>query len=142
MQQFEKIDIDELTKYLDDARGDLTDKQFTDRYLTGVIKSIKADPKLYRSYGPYWWALKQLILTHKDNDGSLGHEYDTAMSNAFRYDNEAITICAAFHYQQMTLDSGYMYSNKHQATTSNSEVIDLVIEDSDIERVIFASTFK
>lgn len=142
MSNFEKINVGELSIFLEENRNDKTDEQFVDRFLPGAIASLKNDPKLYRSYGPYWWPLKRLILAFKDYDGFMGNSYDSTLSAAFSYDNDALTVCAAYNFQNMTVESGYMYSNEHQGSTTNGEVVEFVIEDEDMERLILAASFK
>ena len=140
MQKYATINEDELNEFLEENRGGVDDAEFTDRYLNGVVTALKDNPKLYRSFGIYWWALKRLILKYKGEFNGLDDSYDSTLSDAFSFENDALTVCAAYNFQQIALENGYMYSNSHQATTE--EVVDLVIEDANLERLIFAESFK
>ena len=126
-----KPDIIKISKFLEDNRGNTSDTEFAERYVTGVIATLKVNKKLYRSFGHFWWPLKRMIL--KIDPNSFGEEYDTELNEAFSYSNDALTACAAFLMQEVNIKHGYMYSNKHTYYTNEQEPIDLIIEDSEME---------
>lgn len=141
MKKFEKFDIDELTNFLHKNNQNQSEEVFVNKYLSGVISNLKNTPKLYRSFGPYWWPLKRLIIGYSNYDGFLGDSYDVALDQSFSYDSDALTVCAAYSMQQATVENGYMYSVSHTVYTEDQEQVELVIEDGDVERLIFSETF-
>lgn len=142
MKKLEKFSLNELTAFLHDNIKNQDEEMFVKKYIHGVIKNLKTNPKLYRSFGPYWWPLKRVILEHHDYDGFLGDSYDATLDQAFRYDTDALTVCAAYNMQQAIVENGYMYSVSHTVYTTDKEQVELVIEDDDIERLIFSMNFS
>ena len=135
----EKPDVIRISRFLEDNRGNTTDTEFAERYVTGVIATLKVNKKLYRSFGGFWWPLKRMILSIDPDN--FGEQYDTELNEIFSYSNDALTVCAAFLTQQANIKQGYMYSNKHTYYTVEQEPIELTIEDSEMEARIFAESF-
>lgn len=138
--QIEKPSVTQVATFLEENRGGVNDEVFTQRYIAGVIESLRKDKKLYRSFGGFWWPLKRLILA-TDNVES-GELYDTELDNQFSYANDAVTVCAAFLAQESNLASGYTYSNKHVYYTADNEPVELTLEDEEMESQVFGATFN
>ena len=139
----QKPSVEGIGKFLEESRGDLTDKQFTDRFITGVIASLKLNKKLYRSFGGFWWPLKRMILK-TDPEGAFffGENVDTEINDAFSYQNDALTVCAAFLTQESNIEQGYMNATQHTYYTAENEPVALTIEDEEMEYREFAEGFK
>lgn len=140
---YKKLDIEALKTFLaENQDAKLTDEQFAERYLKGVVETLNAKPKMYRSFGAYWWAIKKLMLEKGLLHEGFGDSYDSTMAKQFSYESESLTVCAAYLYQQDAIESGLVFSNTHPLELENSvESETYTFEDSDIERLIFASSF-
>ena len=140
--EIEKPGVTGIARFLEENRGDVDDEQFVKRYVTGVIETLKTNKKLYRSFGGYWWPLKRIILALEPQAAEhLGEEYDSELNEAFSYGNDALTVCAAYLTQDVNIEQGYMDSNKHTYYTAENEPIELTIEDTEMEKRIFAESF-
>jgi hypothetical protein len=138
--KIEKPDATGISQFLEDNRGDTTDQEFVERYIKGVIETLKKNKKLYRSFGGYWWPLKRLIMAQDDSAG-VGTEYNTELNDTFSYASDALTVSAAYLIQQSNIEQGYMHANNHTYYTSSQEPIDVMIEDTEMEAQIFAESF-
>lgn len=137
----QKPDVKAISTFLEENRDSLSDAEFVTRYITGLILSLQADKRLYRSFGGFWWPLKRMLLASKSDIFEMGDSYNTELNQQFSYANDALTVCAAYLTQQENLENGYLYASKHIYATSTLEPIEIVIEDPAIELLILADTF-
>lgn len=72
---------------------------------------LRNDPRRYRSYGPYWWAVKHSMINHGVDD--FGDFVDLEWFEKVDYGNEFLNLLAALMYQDTALDMGLIYSNDH-----------------------------
>lgn len=62
MRLYKKDDLqDALFEALD---NNTSEAEFIKKFVTNVGKVIAKRPQTYRYYGPYWWALKAIMLRH------------------------------------------------------------------------------
>lgn len=140
--EIEKPPITGIARFLEENRGNVTDEQFTARYIIGVISSLKQNKKIYRSFGGFWWPLKRIILTTNPAEiENFGEEYDSELNDTFSYSNDAMTVCAAYLTQLSNIEQGYMYSALHTYYTTEQEPVELTIEDTEMDQRIFADSF-
>lgn len=141
---YAKIDTDALKAFLAENQDkNLTDAQFAERYLKGVVETLNAKPKMYRSFGAYWWPIKKLMLEKNLLPMGFGDSYDATMAEQFTYESESLTVCAAYLYQQDAIESGLVFSNTHPLDLEGSLESEIyTLEDSDVERLILAGSFK
>ena len=71
-----------------------TEDEYVDFFLSGLRGRLLKNPRLYRSYGPYWPEIKKLLLERG-------------------YGNFALTLIAATLYSQERFDNGQIYSAWH-----------------------------
>ncbi len=138
--KIQKPEVGSLATFLEENRGGVNDIEFTQRYVKGVIESLKNDKKIYRSFGGFWWPLKRLIIATGNLES--GSDYDTELDDQFSYANDALTCCAAFLTQQSNLELGYTYSNKHKYDTAENEPVEITLEDEEMEAQVFGATFN
>ena len=51
--KIQKPEVGSLATFLEENRGGVNDIEFTQRYVKGVIESLKNDKKIYRSFGGF-----------------------------------------------------------------------------------------
>ena len=78
-----------------------TEDEYVDFFLSGLRGRLLKNPRLYRSYGPYWPEIKKLLL-----ERGYGRKI-------YRYDRPALTLIAATLYSQERFDNGQIYSAWH-----------------------------
>ncbi|WP_097422932.1 peptide-binding protein [Escherichia coli] len=80
-------------------------------FLPGLRGQLLKNPRLYRSYGPYWPEIKKLLLER--GYGNFGRLVDRDVRKIYRYDRPALTLIAATLYSQERFDNGQIYSAWH-----------------------------
>jgi hypothetical protein len=119
-----------LTGSLDGRSED----DFLNDYLAGVAQCLASEPRYYRSFGPWWAALKQLLIER--NFSVVGHQVDEDIADIYQYENDALTAVAAYLYQQERLRNGLIFSSSHQLAVPENiddEPYELVSYDLDLE---------
>lgn len=105
------------------------------RYLANVAKLLNDDPKLYLSYGPYWWLLKKELTAHGFR--GFGDAIDREWFENTDYGNSTDNILAAHVYNEYAMEYGLCYSNDHQYSyfdeDGHPELAIYTLIDSDME---------
>lgn len=114
----------------DEALEEQSESEMIQAHAQSIARIIKDDPLKYRSYGPYWWAIKAIL---EDHDIEFGDDDEPVTREHFNYESEVDLLCAAWAYQQYTIDAGGLYNNIHSFTGDDDEPFDYSIEDTDIE---------
>ncbi|MDW0357812.1 hypothetical protein Q8G38_00620 [Halomonas venusta] len=98
-------------------------------FALGVIeRRLVKDPLRYRDYGPYWWAVKALLI---DSDRALGERDDPMVRETYQGASAAETIVMADEFRTLYLAT--------QAVGTNQFILDgdtgaiYTLEDSDME---------
>lgn len=123
------------------AADNLEGGQLATQYVKVLAELIKRDPRQYRSYGPYWWPLKAMLISSgaapevgtKLEDGTLEH---------YTHSTPDLTVCAAWAYQQTQLANGHLHTTDHLLDTEGGEVYEYQLCDDEMERVIAVKTGK
>lgn len=103
------------------------DANFTE-FAAGVIfDRLKVDVQRYRVYGPYWWALKDVL---RRLDYNVGDETDSDMAGKYCGADDAETIVAADLFY---LDMSRTKPANNNAWALDDRKADYVLYDSDME---------
>ncbi|BCL11049.1 Ulx protein (plasmid) [Escherichia coli] len=78
-----------------------TEDEYVDFFLSGLRGRLLKNPRLYRSYGPYWPEIKKLLLER--GYGNFGRLVDRDVRKIYRYDRPALTLIAATLYSRSVL---------------------------------------
>ncbi|EPY0950598.1 olxA, partial [Escherichia coli] len=71
-----------LEDILPQALNGRSEEAFLDAYLNGMVERLKRDPQLYHLYGPWWPALKTLLLER--GDISFGQVVDSDVAEIYK----------------------------------------------------------
>lgn len=103
-------------------------------FALGVIeRRLAKDPLRYRDYGPYWWAVKALLI---DNDRAMGERDDPLVRETYQGASAAETIVMADEFRTRYLAT--------QAVGTNQFILDgetgatYTLEDADMEERVTA----
>lgn len=119
--------VDEVTQNLKINRG-MSDMA---GFALGIIASrLAKDPRRYLDYGPYWWALKDLLIAAGYD---LGSASDSMIKKTYIGATPQQTIVAADEFRNDYLKSQFIYSNKHMLDDANPEWM-YVLFDADMEQ--------
>jgi len=119
--------ISELSKNLAVNRG------ITDLLAFGlslVVDRLRTDKMRYRDYGPYWWALKDVL---NRNGYEIGNQSDPMIKEAYKGDSNLETVVMANEFRDVYLASNLVYTNKFMLDGETGEF--WILFDSDMENV-------
>ncbi|PLR30106.1 peptide-binding protein [Chimaeribacter californicus] len=129
-----KPDTQYLESVLPVALGSRGEDDFVTDYLKGMSQCLGDEPRYYRSVGPYWPALKTMLVEqgHLPADS----EVDQDVAAIYEGDRPALTVVAATLYQRMRLESGLLLSSSHLLPVPDE------VDDSPYEYVSYDLTLE
>ena len=108
--------------------GDL--QAFTTRAVAVLIRRLRQNPAGYVDYGPYWWALKEVLIQHGE---ALGGQRAPLIRAAYSGPTPAHIIVAADLFRrhaQETWPEGSRNFDLHEDSAP------YVLEDPDMEALV------
>lgn len=121
---------------LDEALNGRTEEGFVNYYLQGVIERVKREPRVYRSFGPWWPALKTLILAGGHTE--FGQIVESDVAEIYKMSRPAFTVIAAHLYSDERVDREGIFNDIHQLsvlqTSDDTEPYIYTSYDESIEK--------
>ena len=108
--------------------------EFVSKYLSNMSDILKVKPSTYRSYGMYWWAMKELLVSHGHSE--FGSELELGTLQAYRYDDPVLTCCAAWAYHSDNVENGNLYSSDHIALLQDGDFDAYSLHDLEMEALV------
>lgn len=93
-----------------------------------VAQRLAKDSRRYRDYGPYWWALKE-VMAGKGYD--FGKQSDPIISQAYKGDSDVETLIMADEFRTEYLAANIIYTNQFLLDVDSAEF--WVLYDPDME---------
>ena len=137
MKEIKTVPVGALEALLEDERNGASDEEFVERYVQGIIKTLKSNPLLYRSFGAYWWPLKRLIVNAKVYHNDFGESYSEEFNKALSLDSDALTVCAIYLEQEDNIATGNTTSTAFNYEAMDGSEIEITIEDDIMEKIAF-----
>lgn len=125
---FDKDDLADRTQAaIKSLAKNKPDANFTEVAAGVIFDRLKSNIQRYRVYGPYWWALKDVL---RRMDYNVGDETDGDMAGKYCGSSDAETLVAA--------DLFYLDMSKTKPVNNNTWTLDdrkpdYVLYDSDME---------
>lgn len=94
-----------------------------------IAASVKANPKRYRRYGPYWWRVKEILIERGLTDGEMTNPEISAI---YRGQNDDETIAAAQLFYDFYRQS--YFDGNNQFALDPDETEDWTLYDPDYEQ--------
>lgn len=135
-----KYSESELKPLLDEAKETESEIGFVKSFLSGVARSLITNPEIYRSFGAYWWPLKEIMIEHGILLFGTGLESET--TEHFRYESDELTCCAAYAMQQTKLANHSFLSSDNLLDALEGEVIEYVLNDTKMEDLALFNKFR
>lgn len=120
-----KAQVESRTKSLRENKG------FSDLLGFGlkvINDRLAKDRRRYRDYGPYWFALKEIMNASGYN---LGDQSDPIVKAAYHGDSDVETLVMADEFRTEYLATTIVYTNQFMLDGKNGE--SWVLFDSDME---------
>ena len=127
-------DEEYLSGFMDEALEGRSEEQYVDEYMPVLNTRLSKDIRCYRSFGPFWPAVKSMLLARGYT--IAGRENDGPVASLYSYENEALTLIAATLYSNERLESGNYYNAEHLLPTKpdvDEEVYPYYSDDTEIE---------
>lgn len=121
-----------LRDYLNAECPEKTDEQLVSDFIKGIAKYIAITPKMYRSYGPYWPAIKKMIIENVP-DAHVGKNLDADILAIYSYSEPALTCAAATLYHERRIAQGHQNSTQHILPVDAHETYELNYSDEEME---------
>lgn len=96
--------------------------------LAVINARLQKDPRRYRDYGPYWWAVKSLLNVHGYKYGSYD---DPIMKTDYKGNKPIETLIMAEAFRDDYLVTFLCYANEFVLDAEAGEVVEIV--DGDME---------
>jgi len=130
IEKYKKTDLEPLI-------AEATKTQTVETWITLSMESMKqimgAKPSRYRSYGPYWFPIKNEFI--KNGDLSFGEFIDAAWLADMDYGDAKYNLAAAFAYEETQFNLGLADYSFHTLEDSEGDLVEFVSADPDMERV-------
>lgn len=107
------------------------------RFLSGMTQMLTADPRMYRSYGAYWPALKELAIRYGIE--RFGKSIDSDIAEIYAYDDDALTVAAALSYHHDRMEAGLQYCTQHMLPVDAFNEYEFNYADDEMERLVLKS---
>lgn len=139
MSKFEKPQASELAELKRNVliESSLDEDSWRRKIVDNIANILRNNPLQYRSFGPYWWVVKQALLNRGITD--FGKDIDAEWFEKTDYGNEGMNILAAWAYSDQAIENGFIYSSDHSVTYlqgENEDEIDIqtyVLADEEME---------
>ena len=89
---------------------------------------MQKDPRRYRDYGPYWWALKDALKT---GGYELGDQSDPLIQRAYQGETAEETLIMADEFRTAYLKANMIYTNQFLLDAASPDF--WVLYDADME---------
>lgn len=129
-----KFDIEMIRELAAEKAANLkANKGFSDLegFALGVIaRRLASSPDRYRDYGPYWWAIKELL---RASGADMGDRDDAAIRAEYGDESGVNTIVMADAFRSMYLARWPVGTNQFTLDSESGDIYTL--EDSDMEQL-------
>lgn len=102
---------DYLESILPEALAGRSEEEWLGIYLTNLAKRVGMHPAQYRSFGPWWPSVKELLINAGYNQ--FGIMNDVAVATIYKMPRPALTLVAAHLYSMERFDKGLIYEAHH-----------------------------
>lgn len=141
MKKLYKPDVDTILQPLLDEGtkgGQKTRDEWLAEYAVGLADHLRENPKQYRSYGPYWWIVKRVLIQKGVED--FGEYLDQEWLEKTTYNDDVWDMLAGYAYSEYAVQAGLVYSHTHLIAyvydDDDSEEDQYVLVDDDMEELI------
>ncbi len=94
-----------------------------------MAEMLEADPRKYLTYGPYWWALKEVLMQY---GLAYGETMDQEIAREYRGATNYQTLVIAERFQEFYYDNYFVGANSWHLDPD--AVDDYILFDPDYER--------
>jgi hypothetical protein len=123
----------DLIPIIEEAASDCDEEQWADRFLAGAAGLLKRNPVMYRSFGPFWWALKKYF---QDSELNSGEPVDDELFDQVTMGSKTLDIAAAYAYHDWSTSNMSTTNTVHIVQSSDGEDVEYQVIDDEFEALI------
>ncbi|HFF9481048.1 TPA: olxA [Serratia marcescens] len=113
--------------------------EYTSAYLTGLASRLGATPALYRAFGPWWPAIKTLLINEVGPD-MFGEQVAQDVEAIYGLSRPGLTVVAAHLYSANRIELGLIYAAQHElavhADANDTEPYIYYCDDDQMEKLV------
>lgn len=98
-----------------------------------IAQRVTNDPRSYLDYGPYWWALKKLLIA---KGKAAGEFVDDFIAKEYKGETDLETLVAADMFRDLCLGMYFRYTNEFLLDPDSAK--NWILNDPDYEALAFA----
>lgn len=122
----------DLAPLIAEATGTLALTLWKPTYLAGINALLTKDPLIYRSFGPWWWLVKNELV--KSGNFEFGTDVDAEWVEYLDYGRVELNLLAAHGYMEWRCDEmNDAHGEAHTLECDDGEFIDYLLTDIDME---------
>jgi hypothetical protein len=125
---------EDLLPLVAEALTDAEPSDFIEQFTATAARLLNKNPRAYRSYGMYWYAIKALLIEHGYTE--FGEAIEQGYATAYTYPSDTHTCCAAWAYRMHRIDNGLQYFSEHIAPTVEDQDYLYQLEDLEMESLV------
>ena len=99
---------DQVSVYKSNLKANKGTDDLVGNALRVISKRLENDPRRYRDYGPYWPALKNVLLAH---EAAKGYPVSPEIAAEYRGNTEEETLVLAEEFRKFYLSHYFLYTN-------------------------------
>ena len=122
----------DLAPLITEATENQTLTQWKGRYLASLASFLTKNPLRYRSFGPWWWLVKNELI--KSGNLEFGDDVDAEWVDALDYGRMELNLLAAHGYSEFRIEEGAMHEPLHTLELTDGEMFDYLLTDTDMEQ--------
>lgn len=119
------------------SKGFVSKQQWVTKMLGSFAGQVRARPLAYRSFGPFWWPLKRLMIEAGEFPGTLPDADEVARISFGRAD---LDVAAAFAYSEYASANQIEMSTTITVDTEDGDTIDYLLNDDELESTATMAT--
>lgn len=132
MRLYTKDDLqDALFEALDNNKSEA---EFVKKYATNLGKIIKKKPQFYRYFGPYWWALKMIMLRHEIT--GIDDFIDQEWLEKININGDSYVCVAAWAMQESRIEQMELPTNAVILEDADGNITECVVIDPFLESLV------
>ncbi|CAM3960404.1 olxA [Serratia silvae] len=116
-----------------------SEEEFVTVYLTGLASRLKANPALYRVFGPWWPTIKTMFI-HEFGPEVFANEVAQDVRAIYSLSRPALSMVAAHLYSEERIERGLFYAPQHElavhAEADDTEPYIYYCDDDQMEKLI------
>ncbi|MEB2478110.1 olxA [Citrobacter freundii] len=123
---------------LTEGRGNTSEAAWMTSIIGVIANGLEAEPRLYASYGPWWAALKNILI--KYGYDKIGTLIQLDVASIYTMSRDALTVAAALLYHNDRIDNGMAYALDHllevNENADDTEPYFFTVDDDEMARLV------